>query len=166
MRKSSIIIINYHHIPLFILLIFSIFFTSCSLSEEVAKEKEKSDEIYIFDEVPPEDSYTFETLVSNVNFLYIIQIGAFSTRERAELFAEKSRRDLNRRIEISYNDDINLFVVRLEEMFTNKIDAERVRANLWQMEEYNDAWIITIKKKKNRPIKNFIKKRLRNCLNL
>lgn len=148
MRKSSIININYLDISLFILLLFSLVFTYCSSSEEAGKEEEKLDEIYIFDEVPSEDSFTLETPVSNVNFLYIIQIGAFSTRERAEMFAEKSRKDLNRGIAIIYNDDVNLFVVRLQEMFFSKIQADLVRANLWQMEEYNDAWIITIKKKK------------------
>ena len=105
------------------------------------KQSEKEDEIYIFDEVPQEDSYTFEKPVNKVKLIYMIQIGAFSTRERAELFAEKSHRDLNRGIDISYNNDVNLFVVRLEEMFNSKVEAERVRANLWQMEEYNDAWI-------------------------
>jgi len=146
--KSSRFTINYNPIFLFILLLFNLLFTFCSSSKETEKESEKDDEIYIFDEIPPEDSYTFEKQVNNVTFLYKIQIGAFSKRERAELFAEKSRRDRNRRIEISYNDDINLFVVRLEEMFTYKIEAERVRANLWQLQEYNDAWIIPIRQKK------------------
>jgi len=148
MRNSSIITINNNrHISFFILLFFSMFFISCSSSEEIGKENEKEDEIYIFDEVPPEDSYKFEKTGNNVKLHYVIQIGAFSTRERAEIFAEKSRRDLNRGIAIIYNDDVNLFVVRLEEMFNTKIEAERVRANLWQMEEYNDAWIIPIRQK-------------------
>ena len=145
--KSSSFTINYHPIFLFILLIFSFLLTFCSSTKETGKENEKEDEIYIFDEVPPEDSYTFEKPTNSVNLIYVIQIGAFSTRERAELFAGKSRRDLNRGIAIIYNDDVNLFVVRLQEMFISKIEAERVRANLWQMEEYNDAWIIPIKQK-------------------
>ena len=146
--KNSSFTINYHPIFFFTLLILSLLFTFCSSSKETGKENEKEDEIYIFDEVPPEDSYTFEKPVSNVTFLYKIQIGAFSTRERAELFSEKSRRELNRGIGISYNDDVNLFVVQLEEKFSSEIEAERVRANLWQMEDYNDAWIIPIRQKK------------------
>jgi len=145
MRNSSIININYRHISFFILLFFSLVFISCSSSEEVGKEKEKEDEIYIFDEVPSEDSYKFEKPDINAKSHYVIQIGAFSTRERAEMFAEKSRKDLNREIDIIYNDDVNLFVVRLEEIFSSKIKAERVRANLWQIEEYNDAWIKPLK---------------------
>jgi len=141
MRNSSIININYRHISFFIFL----FFSSCSSSEEIGKGKEKEDEIYIFDEVPPEDSYKFEKPVNNAKLHFVIQIGAFSTRERAELFAESSRRDLNRGIAVIYNDDVNLFVVRLEEIFSSKIKAERVRANLWQIEEYNDAWIKPLK---------------------
>ena len=146
--KSSSINIKYHPIFFFTLLIFGYLFTFCSSSKETGEENEKEDEIYIFDEVPSEDSYTFEKPVSNVTFLYKIQIGAFSTRERAELFSEKSRRELNRGIGISYNDDVNLFVVQLEEKFSSEIEAERVRANLWQMEDYNDAWIIPIRQKK------------------
>ncbi len=145
--KSSSINIKYHPIFFFALLIFSFLFTFCSSTKETEKENEKEDEIYIFDEVPPEDSYTFEKPVNNVTFLYKIQIGAFSTRERAELFAERSRRELNRGIGISYNDDVNLFVVQLEEKFSSEIEAERVRANLWQLEDYNDAWIIPIRQK-------------------
>jgi hypothetical protein len=140
--------INYHPIFFITLLILGFLFTFCSSSKETGKENEKEDEIYIFDEVPPEDSYIFEKHFNNVTFIYKIQIGAFSTRERAELFAEKSRKELNRGIGISYNDDVNLFVVQLEEKFSSEIEAERVRANLWQMEEYNDAWIIPIKQNK------------------
>jgi hypothetical protein len=146
--KSSSFTINCHPIFFFTLLIFSFLFTFCSSSKETGKESEKEDEIYIFDEVPPEDTYTFEKPVNSVTFLYKIQIGAFSTRERAELFAEKSRRQLNRGIGISYNDDVNLFVVQLEQKFSSEIEAERIRANLWQMEDYNDAWIIPIRQKK------------------
>jgi hypothetical protein len=145
---SSRITINYHYIFSFILLIFSLLFTFCSSSKETEKESEKEDEIYIFDEVPPEDSYTFEKQVNNVTFLYKIQIGAFSKRERAELFAEKSRKYLNRGIIVNFNGEVNLFVVQLEELFNSKIEAERIRANLWQMEEYNDAWIIPIRQNK------------------
>ena len=141
MIKSSIITINYHQIFFFILLIFSLFFIYCSSSEEIGKEKEKEDEIYIFDEVPPEDSYKFEKPGINAKLHYVIQIGAFSTRERAELFAEKSRINLNRGMVIRYNDDVNLFIVRLEKIFSSKVEAERVRANLWQIEEYKKAWI-------------------------
>jgi len=146
--KKSIITGSQHHISIFVFVIFSLFLISCSSSEEIGNVKEREDDIYIFDEVPPEDSYTFEKPVNEVKLVYIIQIGAFSTRERAELFAEKSRINLNRRIVISYNDDVDLFVVRLKEMFSTKIEAERVRANLWQIEEYDDAWIIRIKQKR------------------
>ena len=153
MLKSSIITINYKHIFFFILFFFSLFFTSCSSSEEIGKEKEKEDEIYIFDEVPPENSYRIEKPVNIVKLFYVIQIGAFSTRERAELFAEKSRRDLNHGIAISYNDDVNLFIVRLEEMFSSKVEAERVRTNLWQIEEYNDAWIKSFEENPDRNLR-------------
>ena len=140
--KNSVFTIHNHLILFFIFLIFNLFFTACSSSKEIGKEKEKEDEIYIFDEIPSEDTYKVEEESEpEVDKCYVIQIGAFSTRERAELFAEKSHRDLNRGIDISYNNDVNLFVVRLEEMFNSKVEAERVRANLWQMEEYNDAWI-------------------------
>jgi len=121
---------------------------ACSSSEETTNRIEDDSKGYVFDDVPPEDIFALETPKETSANFYVIQIAAFSTRERAELFAEKSRRDLNRGIAIIFNDDVNLFVVRLEEMFSSKIEAERVRANLWQMEEYNDAWIIPIKQKK------------------
>jgi len=120
---------------------------ACSSSEKTTNRIEDDSKSYVFDDVPPEDIFTLETPKETSANFYVIQIAAFSTRERAELFAEKSRRDLNRGIAIIFNDDVNLFVVRLEEKFNSKIEAERVRANLWQMEGYNDAWIIPIKQK-------------------
>ena len=145
---KSRLTINHYANFIFISLLFSFLFTFCSSTKETEKESKADDEIYIFDEVPPEDSYTFEKPINDINFFYVIQIGAFSTRERAELFVEKSRKELNRESSITYNDEVDLYVVRLDEMFNSKIDAERVRANLWQLEDYNDAWIIPIRQRK------------------
>jgi hypothetical protein len=37
-------------------------------------------------------------------------------------------------------------VVQLRPSFKSKEDAEKVRNQLWQIEEYKDAWIVTINK--------------------
>ncbi len=126
---------------------------ACSSSEKTTNSIEDNDKSYVFDDVPPEDIFTLESPKETSANFYVIQIGAFSTRERAELFAEKSRRDLNRGIAVIYNEDVDLFVVRLKEMFNTKIEAERVRANLWQMEEYNDAWIKSLEENPDRNLK-------------
>lgn len=147
-KKKSFNNIYFRFVFIFSLFTIYILFVSCSSTEKIEKEKPKEDEIYIFDEIPPEDSYTIEKPVNNEDLYYVVQIGAFSTHERAELFADKSRLKLNRGITVSYNEEISLYVVRLQKKFNTQIEAERVRANLWQMDDYNDAWIIPIKQKK------------------
>jgi cell division septation protein DedD len=124
-----------------------LFFYSCSSSVETTEEEETSeDEIYIFDEVP-EDTFKTEQKSGEIKPLqqyFAVQIGAFTTRDRAETFASESRMKLNMDVDISYNSEVNLFVVRLKPYFKSKLDAEKLRNELWNMGSFNDAWIVTL----------------------
>jgi cell division septation protein DedD len=120
-------------------------FFSCSSSEESATNS-KTDDEYVFDKVPPEDTYIFESPISSPTDLYIIQIGAFSTKERAESFALLSRSTLQREVIVNYNSEVSFFVVQLAEQFNNREEAENLRDELWKYEEYDDAWILSKKK--------------------
>lgn len=126
-----------------------LFLFGCS-SKEVTKEQ--SD--YVFDvsefESEEEDNKNNLTVIENqiteqssVSH-YLIQIGAFTTENRAKRFAEKSKKLLNEEIIVSFSDRVNLFVVQLEKKFNNKSEAEIVRDNLKLFPEFQDAWIISV----------------------
>jgi hypothetical protein len=137
-------------LPLIILSSFIL--QSCSSSEQtIKKEEEKADEeIYVFDEIPPdtvkdveEDEYYTPLLTETY---YKVQIGAFTTKEKAEEFASESRIKLQKKLDVSYSDEVNLFVVRISSSFNTRSEAEKVRNQLWQIEEFKDAWIVTVNK--------------------
>jgi len=125
-------------------LIMAFTFFSCSSSIEETREenvkKNNEDETYVFDEMP--EDLNDETTVE----YYLIQIGAFTTKQRAEDFASESRQKINDEISVTYNREVNLFVVRLDSKFTNKKDAEKVRDELREIEDFKDAWIVTVGK--------------------
>jgi hypothetical protein len=122
----------------------------CSASEKVneKEEKQKNDETYIFDEIPDNNVLIFEKPSETENVFYAIQIGAFSTEERAKEFAEKSRNLLNKEINISYNDVVKLYIVRLENIFSSRHEAEKLRDEIWTTDDYDDAWIVEVKKER------------------
>jgi hypothetical protein len=129
-------------------LIFGLLFSlaACSSSEETIEK----DDVYIFDEIPPDTTLKMnEPIVSypNVNVTYyVVQIGAFTTRERAETFKTEAALDLKKELAITYSNDVNLFVVQLTPLFTSRIEAENARKVIWKNKKYNDAWIVTVNK--------------------
>jgi len=135
---------------LFWLIIASgIFFFGCSPTEKISEEGEKeTDEIYIFDEVPDSEVLKFETPPEIENVVYEIQIGAFSTKEKAEIFAVSSSNYLNKELYVAFNSTVNLYIVRLSQEFISRSEAEKIRNEIWTYEKYADAWIVTIKSKK------------------
>lgn len=131
-------------------IILSIIFTSCSPSQETAKEVKdtKEEEVYVFDEIPPEDTFKLESPVQQTYETYVVQIGAFSTLERAKEFAEQSRAKLNKDIKVEFNSKKNLYVVWIHPPYEQRSMAEAYRNNLWMDADYKDAWIVTIESKK------------------
>ena len=126
-----------------------IYFVSCSPFEETQKnqynEKEKNvDSVYIFDEVPPENLFKLESPVQQSSEVFVVQIGAFSSIERAKDFAEQSRKILNENIKVEFNEMKNLYVVWIHPPFEDKISAENYRSELGKNEAFKDAWIVTI----------------------
>ena len=138
--KTSILIL------LFLPLLFQL--TSCSSSKQSTDiNSDKTDSLYVFDNIPV-DSTKDENLVvipkiSNVK-LYIVQIGAFTTKEKAEDFTDKIRNKINYNIEIEYSQSVNLYVVQIKPFYDKKEDAEAVRNKLWKIDEFKDAWILTV----------------------
>jgi len=139
MKKNSI----------FILYIFIILFLSaCSSSKDNADiyNTNSSDSLYVFDSIPVDpinNESTVLSAISNVK-LYIVQIGAFTTKEKAVYFAEKSKNKIKFDIDIAFSNSVNLYVVQLKPFYNKKEDAETVRNNLWTIDDFKDAWILTV----------------------
>jgi len=135
-----------------LLFVFAIIAVSCSSTEETQNQNQE-DSTYVFDKVPPENLHIFEqpeeeTISEGTVNLFIVQIGAFTTIERANEFADYSRRKLNKDIKVNYNEGANLYVVQVHPPFDTKEEAENYRNQLWNYKEFNDAWIVTAKKEK------------------
>jgi len=134
---------------IFIFYIFiALFLTACSSSKDNADlfKTNSADSLYVFDSVPIDSikNENFALLtISNVK-LYIVQIGAFTTKDKAELFAANSKKKIKYDIDIAFSNSVNLYVVQLKPFYNKKEDAEMVRNKLWTMDDYKDAWILTV----------------------
>jgi len=130
-----------------ILSVFLLCFFSCSSSEQTQdnKQDEKStDSVYIFDEVPPEDLFEFESPAPKTAEVFVIQIGAFSSFEKAKDFADKSWNKLDKKIKVEFKENKNLYVVLIYPPFSDKESAIKYRSKIQKDREYSDAWIVTI----------------------
>ncbi len=134
----------------FLFSISIIYFISCSSSEEtqVKKQEIDKDTVYVFDEIPPEDTFEFEAPVPQSFDVYVVQIGAFSTFDRAKEFADQSWTKLNKEIKVEYKETKNLYVVWIYPPFKDKTSAESYRIEIQKDGEFKDAWIVTVESKK------------------
>jgi len=74
---------------------------------------------------------------------FIIQLGAFTTKERADAFINENKSKTELVMNIIYREQIKLFAVQLPP-FATKEEAERTRNNLWQVPSFKDSFIITV----------------------
>jgi len=128
------------------ILVICYLFISCSSSEEtqVKKEEVDKDTVYVFDEIPPEDIFEFESPVQQPIDVYVVQIGAFSNFDRAKEFADQSWTKLNKEIKVEYKQAKNLYVVWIYPPFQDKQSAEGYRNKIQKSGEFKDAWIVTV----------------------
>lgn len=120
------------------------------------EENTGEEQIYVFDDLPtvsedssaaevslPKDSVDVERPLGSADFIYFIQVGAFTTQERAERFKLFNQKKINYPLDISFSPEVNLWVVRLPK-FDTKTEAEKVRDDIWMIEEFKDAFIVTV----------------------
>lgn len=132
----------------FISVMFSCYLAACSSSQQIQTENTDKDSIYVFDSVPENSDEQVPALEypdMGITY-YVVQIGAFTTKERAQKFAEESKQLLPFEIKISLNSLNNLYVVQLSDYYTSRSEAESVRNDLWKKEKFRDAWILTVYK--------------------
>jgi cell division septation protein DedD len=133
-----------------------VFTAGCSSMQETTREtqkepaKEKQTKGYVFDELPADSQKVKTTVVKNKiakekEPVFIVQIGAFNTEEKAREFEADAEKKIQRKISVSFSSSTNLFVVQLD-AFKTKIEAENFRNDLWQSVEFKDAFIVTEEK--------------------
>lgn len=131
-----------------IILIFSMFW-GCSSTTETSKEdsNKNAQEIYVFDDVVNEDtlstqkdSLISENITSNEKF--IVQVGAFSSMDKAEKFVKLNQSQIDWKMNITFSSSVNYYVVQLP-AFSSRSEAEKVRDQLWKTKIFNDAFILT-----------------------
>lgn len=122
--------------------------SSCSSTkEEIKQGKQSIDTSYVFDKIPPADSYKFDNPEKKLRTYYLVQIGAFSTLDAAGKFAEFSRSKLNKDIKVEYDESKKFYLVRINQPFTNKNEAILFRNKINNYPDYKDAWIVEVKEK-------------------
>ncbi len=130
-----------------LLLISSYFLIAGCSTPQQSTEDEK--QIYIFDEVPEEKTIEVPTTgeyPSLKEAYYVVQIGAFTTEDKALAFAELSRNKTNYKYSVIYGESTKLYLVQVIPFFKSRTEAEEVRNNLWKLTEFVDAWIVTVNK--------------------
>jgi len=143
-------------------------FYACASSEETTTQEsqKKEPEIYVFDDVNKHDTTKVEIpkqaeakpeepkpevksapeikeSLTNSTKKFIIQVGVFTTQERAQAFVKENQSKIAYIMKITLRDTDKRFVVRLQP-FESKEDAEKVRNNIWQIPSFKDAFIITL----------------------
>lgn len=124
------------------------YMAGCSSSQKTENMDIGRDSVYVFDSVTDADTNKIEPLEypDMGKTYYVVQIGAFTSSERARQFAAESKQFLPYDIKTSFSRQNNLYVVQLSEYYTSRTEAETVRNDLWKMEKFRDAWILTINK--------------------
>lgn len=128
-----------------LLFLIALFASSCSSVSDENKKEESAvtsnqlDTIKSVDNTPSVDS----KVEVPKSFLYIIQIGAYSTFEKAKKFRGSIKNKLSEEIFVSFDKRTSLYVVRLKPRET-RAEAEEIRTKLRATKEFSDAFILTI----------------------
>lgn len=144
------------------LLILPLLLISCSSANESMENQSdfSNDSVYVFDQPltpppSPPDTTSVQPKVQHPpspppeakeTYYYIIQIGAFRSNDRAQAFADSSKKEIPNKIEISYSSRVNLYVVHLMPPYATKAAAQKAREELWKKNKFKDAWILTVRK--------------------
>lgn len=137
-------------------IVLSIIIIACSSVEKTTKESEsKPLNVYVFDNVEKIDSVrnndenadsiiAKELINKKANKPeYIIQLGAFSSKEKAEMFVNENQNKTEFKLNIIFKKELNVYAVQLSP-FNSILEAEKVRDNLQKINSFKNAYIITI----------------------
>lgn len=132
---------------LFLLFPLTIFLlTGCSGSEETMEEEkieEPKEEIYVFDEVPEDNTENQPTKEIKYQTMYAVQIGAFTTLDAAQEFEQLSKKSITHGLKTEFSDSVGLFIVYVNP-FSDRKEAEKLRNELWKKKEFADAFVLIV----------------------
>ena len=127
------------------ILFITLFLFGCTAS----KQSNEEDKVYVFDDIPKEHTIeapkTGEYPDLNQTY-YVVQIGAYTTKDRADSFAEMCKTKIKNSVNITYSNAVKLYVVQVTPFYKSKKEAELVRDEIRQVPELSDAWILTVNK--------------------
>lgn len=131
----------------FSLVIISILLLGCTAAQR--PNEQEQEQVYIFDTIPEEK--TIEPTKTGefpdiAQTYFVVQVGAYTTKDKADSFTEMSKKKSNYKFNVVYSDNLKLYLVQVIPFFKQRSEAEIVRNNLWKMSEFVDAWILTINK--------------------
>ncbi|MCK9426735.1 MAG: SPOR domain-containing protein [Ignavibacteriaceae bacterium] len=117
-----------------------------STTEQTKDDGEIQKEEYIFDSSAVDSTVNpvgvkTDIPVSEPVKKFVVQIGAFTTKERADECAALAKKKLSKESIISFSEEFKLYVVQLPP-FATKADAESVKKELWKTKDFKDAFII------------------------
>lgn len=137
-------------------------FFACTPSKETEVRTEDK-EIYVFDDVEKIDTASVEIKnetqipettdslsipkneeaqhVEKPYQKFLIQVGAFTTKERAETFVRENQNKTDHLLNISFNEQVQLFVVQLLP-FESREEAERIKSELRAIPVFKGAFIV------------------------
>lgn len=133
---------------LFVVALCIIILYGCSSTEETQKDgEEKKEEVYIFDEIPTDTLVVSKQAEKNTTpptttaGLYYVQVGAFTTEQKAQEFAASSKKILGKDLTVSFSKDSSLYVVRLSPTKT-KEEADKLRDEIKKYKEFQDVFVV------------------------
>jgi cell division septation protein DedD len=141
---------NFLKIALFIFLLSLIGCATVSESEKDNSTETQS--VYVFDDVSS-DSTTAEVSETNEATpepeektnstfeFFIVQLGAFSTLDKAQTFVNNTKSYTEYDLNIHFSEKVNLHVFQLPP-FRTRTKAEEVRDKLKTIPEFNGAFIV------------------------
>lgn len=118
-------------------------FTFCSAPQQTQKEND----VYVFDiDTKTETKKEEIKPIIQEEYEYIVQIGAFSTKDKAEKYVSENKQFIYWDYKIFYSNQVGLFVIQLNPV-TDRSVAEAIRDRCWNEGKLKDAFIITQLKK-------------------
>lgn len=118
-----------------------------NVNDEI-KEEETAQEVQVeqIEEVTIDERISEPVEQPAPQTYFYVQIGAFTTEDRAETFKSKAVKKIKESISISFDSPTGLWVLRVEPPFNDKKDADAYRNKLWQDKEFKDAFVVIIQK--------------------
>lgn len=146
---------------IYMVIFASVFLWNCSaIQESESSKSDGSQDVYVFDDINSEDSSNIATeklpeptkneiakleeptnTNNSIIELYIIQVGAFTTKEKAESFLSNIKDKTDYELNIHFSDSVGLHVIQLPP-FRTREEAEKVRNELRTIKELEGTFIV------------------------